>query len=102
MRSASTRCSPISSGARATASSASWDDVILPSTAEEDFRRFLADADAPILAGGHTHLQFVRRPGDSLFLNPGSVGLSYDHEQPDDTVRFDPWAAWAVVEAEAG
>ncbi len=80
----------------------SWDDVILPSTPEEDFRRFLGDADAPILAGGHTHLQFVRRRGGSTFLNPGSVGLSYDHEQPEDAVRFDPWAAWAVVEVEDG
>lgn len=78
----------------------SWDDVILPATAEQDVRRFLADADARILAGGHTHLQFLRRLGSALFLNPGSVGLSYDHEQPEDAIRFDPWAAWAVVEVE--
>jgi predicted phosphodiesterase len=80
----------------------SWDDVILPSTPEDDFRRFLAAADAPILAGGHTHLQFLRRRGGSMFLNPGSVGLSYDHEQPEDAVRFDPWAAYAVVELSDG
>src|SRR5438128_5880646 len=72
----------------------SWDDVILLSTAEDDFRRLLGDAGAPILAGGHTHQQFVRRRGDSLFLNPGSVGLSYDPEQPPESIRFDPWAAW--------
>jgi predicted phosphodiesterase len=80
----------------------SWDDVILPSTPEDEFRRFLAGADEPILAGGHTHLQFLRRRGSSLFLNPGSVGLSYDHEQPDDAVRFDPCAAYAVVEVSDG
>jgi predicted phosphodiesterase len=78
----------------------SFEDVILPTTPEEDFRRFLNGAEAPILTGGHTHLQFVRRRGDSLFVNPGSVGLSY--EQPADAIRFDPWAAWAVVEVDDG
>ena len=80
----------------------SFDDVILPSTPEEEFRRFLDGHDAPILAGGHTHQQFLRRRGASTFLNPGSVGLSYDDTLPDDAVRFDPWAAWAVVEADGG
>jgi predicted phosphodiesterase len=80
----------------------SFEDVILPSTPEEDFLRLLAGAAAPILAGGHTHLQFLRRRGTSTFLNPGSVGLSYDQEQPDEAVRFDPWAAWAVVEMDDG
>ena len=51
----------------------SFEDVILPTTPEDDFRRVLSGAEAPILTGGHTHLQFVRRRGDSLFLNPGSV-----------------------------
>lgn len=80
---------------------ASFDDVILPSTAEEEFRRLLGDPEAPVLAGGHTHQQFLRRRGASTFLNPGSVGLSYDHALAEEgTVRFDPWAAWAVVDVE--
>jgi predicted phosphodiesterase len=79
----------------------SFDGVILPLTPEDELRRFLAGADAPILAGGHVHQQFVRRLGPSLFLNPGSVGLSYDPEQPADAMRFDPWAAWAAVEVDA-
>jgi putative phosphoesterase len=81
------------------ASPTSFEDVILPSTPEDEFRRLLGDPDAPILAGGHTHQQFVRRRGGSLFVNPGSVGLSYDFALVDeDAVRFDPWAAYAVVE----
>ena len=80
----------------------SFEDVILPSTPEEDFRRLLGNPDAPILAGGHTHQQFVRRRGGSTFLNPGSVGLSYDHATIEDVARFDPWAAWAVVEENEG
>jgi predicted phosphodiesterase len=80
----------------------SFDDVILPSTPEEDFRRLLGEPDALILAGGHTHGQFVRRRGASTFLNPGSVGLSYDHATIDEVPRFDPWAAWAVVDVDRG
>jgi predicted phosphodiesterase len=81
-------------------SPASFDDVILPGMPEEDFRRLLGDPDAPILAGGHTHQQFLRRRGASTFVNPGSVGLSYDHATIEEVLRFDPWAAWAVVEVE--
>jgi predicted phosphodiesterase len=81
-------------------SPASFDDVILPLTPEDELRGLLAGADTRILAGGHVHQQFVRRLGSSLFLNPGSVGFSVDPEQPEDAIRFDPWAAWAVVEVD--
>jgi predicted phosphodiesterase len=79
----------------------SFEDVILPSTPEEEFRRLLGDPDAIVLAGGHTHQQFLRRRGRSTFVNPGSVGLSYDDARLPD-VQFDPWAAYAVVEAVDG
>lgn len=79
----------------------SFEELILPTTAEDEFRRMLGGADAPLLAGGHVHLQFTRRRGDSVFVNPGSVGLAYDHEQPADDVRLDPWAQYAIVDAAA-
>jgi predicted phosphodiesterase len=75
----------------------SFDDVILPWTPEEEFARLLGEAAAPVLAGGHTHLQFIRRRGASLFVNPGSAGLAYGYDQPRDAIRFDPWAEYAVV-----
>jgi predicted phosphodiesterase len=81
-------------------SPSSFDDVILPATAEDDFRRLLGEPRAAVLAGGHTHQQFARRRGASTFVNPGSVGLSYDHALVDEGVRFDPWAAWAVVDVD--
>ena len=80
----------------------SFDDVILPWTSEEEFRALLEGDDAPVLAGGHTHLQFVRRRGASLFVNPGSVGLAYDYEQPKEAFRFDHWAQYAVVSEDEG
>lgn len=79
----------------------SYDDFLFPATPERVFRELVAGADADVLAGGHVHLQFLRRLGGSVFVNPGSVGLSYDHEQDeDDGFRADPWAAYAVVEAD--
>ena len=62
----------------------SFDDIVLPHLEEDEFRRLLGPPAADVLAGGHVHLQWLRRYGDSTFVNPGSVGLAYDHAQPDD------------------
>lgn len=80
----------------------SYDDLIFPHTPEPEFRALLDGVEADVVAGGHTHLQFVRRRASTLFVNPGSAGLSYDHEQPEDGFRLDPWAAFAVLETGAG
>jgi predicted phosphodiesterase len=74
--------------------------VILPSTPEDEVRRLLGGRGATLLTGGHTHLQQLRRIGHSIFLNPGSVGLAYDHEQPDEPFYFDPWAQYALVSSD--
>ncbi len=43
-------------------------------------------------AGGHTHIQMLRRYQDVFVLNPGSVGLAYEHVPwPSATVRNPPW-----------
>ena len=78
----------------------SYHPFLLPSTDEATFRALLDGVTADVVAGGHMHLQFVRRRGDTLFVNPGSAGLSYDHEQPEDGFRVDPWGAWGIVDAE--
>ena len=77
----------------------SYDDFLLPATAEGVFRELLGDKGrATVLAGGHVHLQFLRRVGRALFVNPGSVGFGYDHEQSEEGFRLDPWAAYALVD----
>src|SRR5919106_612391 len=81
-------------------SSGSYDDFLFPATPEGVFRALLGNARASVLAGGHIHLQFLRRVGEALFVNPGSVGLSYDHEQAGEELRADPWAAYAVIETD--
>jgi diadenosine tetraphosphatase ApaH/serine/threonine PP2A family protein phosphatase len=76
----------------------SYDDVILPHLDEDEFRRLLGTPRSDLLAGGHVHLQWLRRYGESTFVNPGSVGLSYDHVQPDDDFRLDAYAAYARID----
>ena len=79
-------------------SPASYDDVLVPSLPEAEIRALLGGHAADVLAGGHVHLQWLHRLGDGVFVNPGSVGLSYDHEQAEDDFRFDAWAAYGIVD----
>jgi predicted phosphodiesterase len=76
----------------------SYDDVVLPHLDEDEFRRLLGAPRADLMAGGHVHLQWLRRYGVSTFVNPGSVGLSYDHVQPEDDFRLDAFAAYARID----
>jgi predicted phosphodiesterase len=72
----------------------SYDDVLLPEAGDEAVEPFLGHG-AAALAGGHTHLQWARRIGDALYVNPGSVGISYDRHTDPLAVR--PLAEWALV-----
>lgn len=81
---------------------ADYDSVVLPSAPEDEFRTAFDGTGADLVACGHIHLPYVRRIGPTLVLNPGSVGLGYDHEQDAENVRFDPWASWVVVASRGG
>ena len=72
----------------------SYDDVLLPELGGEALEPFLGH-DAALLAGGHTHLQWTRRIGDGLYVNPGSVGISYDRHA--DPLVLRPLAECALV-----
>jgi predicted phosphodiesterase len=81
----------------------SFDDIILPSTADETVRQFLAGFDATLLAGGHTHTQQLRRLGNSWYINPGSVSLAYNWELSNmetGKMSADPWSDYAIVSSE--
>jgi putative phosphoesterase len=81
----------------------SFNDVILPETSDEAVRQFLDGYDATLFTGGHTHTQQMRRLGNSWYINPGSVSLSYNWELCDlasGRVRVDPWANYAIVTSE--
>lgn len=81
-------------------SPASYDDVFLPSTPEDEFQKFLGSYPSHILTGGHTHLQYIRRLGNSFYFNPGSVGFAYSHAQSEENFKADDWAEYAVLTVE--
>jgi predicted phosphodiesterase len=72
----------------------SYDDVLLPELGGEALEPFLGH-DAALLAGGHTHLQWTCRIGDAIYVNPGSVGVSYDRHPDPPVLR--PFAEWGLV-----
>ena len=83
-------------------SPASFDDLIFPETPEDEFQRMLGAYAGRVLTGGHTHLQQVRRLGDYFFFNPGSVGVPYNRNQPEEGFQLDPWAEYAVLSVQDG
>ncbi|MBN8655620.1 MAG: metallophosphoesterase [Anaerolineae bacterium] len=80
----------------------SFDQVLLPSTPEEEFQEALKPYANHLLTGGHVHLQYNRRLRDSqnFYFNPGSVGVAYNHEQTSERNLLDTWAEYAILTIE--
>jgi predicted phosphodiesterase len=78
-------------------SPASYDDVILPATSHDDLLKLLGPWLPRHQCGGHTHIQHLRRLRDSLYFNPGAVGLAYNHDQDENDFRANPWAEYAAL-----
>jgi putative phosphoesterase len=75
----------------------SYDDVLTPEQEDAALEPFLGHGRFDLLAGGHTHKQWSRVLDGALFVNPGSVGLAYDHHQPQDDFRLTPVTEYAIV-----
>lgn len=75
----------------------SYAPLLFPTAPEEEFRELLGPVEADLASGGHTHIQFVRRAGRCVFVNPGSVGFGYDPHQAEADFGLDAWASYAVV-----
>src|SRR5262249_51389898 len=73
----------------------SFDDIILPTTPEDELLRLLGGFAPNILTGGHTHVQQLRHLGDAFYFGCGSTGFAYRHDQPEGIFRADPWAEYA-------
>ena len=71
-----------------------YEDVLLPDSDAGALEPYLG-YDAALMAGGHTHLQWTRQIGDALYVNPGSVGLSWDRHTDPPVLRA--LAEWALV-----
>ncbi|WIG60769.1 MAG: hypothetical protein OJF49_003517 [Ktedonobacterales bacterium] len=80
----------------------SYDDLILPTTTDEELQQLLQPEDGAIYCGGHTHVQFVRHLRQTFHFNPGSAGFAYRHDQDDDHFKADPFAEYAVLTSANG
>lgn len=65
------------------------DEQLTPDTTDERLEELGRIADADVVLVGHSHRAFARKVGDTLFVNPGSVGRPVDH---------DPRASYAVLD----
>src|SRR5205814_1361027 len=64
-------------------------------------RGMLGGERAPVLIGGHAHVQLLRRFEHLVFVNPGSVGLPFLEWWPD-RVRIARRAEYGVLTHEEG
>lgn len=76
-------------------SPASYDDIIVATTPDEILAEFFQER-APLMLGGHTHMQLLRRYQNLTFVNPGSVGLPFE-TLADGRTRNPTWAEYALV-----
>jgi putative phosphoesterase len=77
----------------------SYDDDIRATTPDDALDTMLAGARAGLIAGGHTHLQMLRRHGAMRLINPGSVGLPGVGPAPPYNTDVH-WAEYAVLDAD--
>ncbi len=78
----------------------SYNDEIVATTSDETLTEFFEER-APLMFGGHTHTQLLRRYQDLMFINPGSVGLPFEL-LVDGSARNPAWAEYALLEVVQG
>lgn len=76
-------------------------EPLLATTSDAALDGLFADTGAGILAAGHTHLQLLRRNGDVLLVNPGSVGLPLG-ATTDSATPLPKLAEYALVTVRGG
>ena len=79
----------------------SFEDAIFATTPDDELERMLDGRSALVHAGGHTHFQLVRRFGESVLVNPGSIGLPFRRALPG-IMEVAPWAEYGLLKHEDG
>ena len=76
----------------------SFMENIRATTPDEEMATIFADHTATIVIGGHTHTQMVRRYGEMLVVNPGSVGMAVAVARGATQGHHPPWAEFGILE----
>ena len=77
----------------------SYNEWIFSTTPDDELSAMFDDIEERVLVGGHTHVQMIRRYGESIIANPGSVGLPFREWWPRP-VRISPWAEYGMLTCE--
>lgn len=56
-------------------------EYVFPQTPDSTLKSFIKDENVDILIMGHTHVPFIKKFGNKLVLNPGSVGQPRDNDK---------------------
>lgn len=77
-----------------------YDELLVASTPKAIAAEILEGVGDAFIAGGHTHVQFLRQFDQQRFLNPGSVGLPGIGPTSDEIPRNRDvdWAEYAILE----
>ena len=79
----------------------SFEESIWATTPEAELEQMLGGRPALVFAAGHTHSQLFRRFGESVVVNPGSVGLPFRRIE-QGVMRIAPWAEYALLTCDDG
>lgn len=75
-------------------------DYILPTTPDDELSAMLNGHDTLVMAGGHTHVQMMRRYHQKIIINTGSVGIPFRRYFPTyEEIRYLPHAEYAIVDS---
>jgi putative phosphoesterase len=72
-------------------------DAIEPWTPTDDLKGMISGFHSTVMAGGHTHVQMLRRYEDIMIINPGSVGIPVIKKEDGREVCHPPWAEFAIL-----
>jgi predicted phosphodiesterase len=64
------------------------EELITKATPDDALFDVLTDVEQQVVVCGHTHMQFDRKSATKRVVNPGSVGMPYEHQ---------PGAYWALL-----
>lgn len=77
--------------------------LILATTPEAEIDAFFAGTTEILLAGGHSHIQMLRRYKQRWLINPGSVGNAFHSPYTPGVVpTLLPWAEYGIIEWQQG
>jgi hypothetical protein len=68
----------------------------VPETDPERIDHWFHGQQAVVFAGGHTHVQMIRRHKEAFLTNPGSIGLPFT-VVADGSIAGPAWAEYGVV-----